>query len=325
MAVTVDSSGDVFVADPTGIWELTPQGSLNTLTGGLSAPRGMTFDANGNLLFTETGTNLVRRLTPSGTLTTIAGDGTAGFAGDGSLATSAQLNEPSDVAIDSNGVVWIADSGNNRVRTLAAAIAAPETTGATIVNAASMAAGPIAPGEIVTIFGSGFDPAKTQLLFDGKPATVFFANATQINALAPAALAPNSNTDASIVVDGVTAADWLVPVTSAAPGLFTVGNGTGQAAANNEDGSINSASNPAARGSVVSLWATGQGSDLTAVSVTVAGYAADVLYAGPAPGFQGLMQINARVPAGFLPPGIQPVLLSVGAAQSQPGVTLAIR
>jgi len=291
----------------------------------LRAPRGLAFDANGNLLFAETGTNLVRRLTPSAALSTIAGNGTAGFAGDGAAATSAQLNAPADLAIDSNGVIWIADSGNNRIRALTPATVAADTGGASIVNAASMSAGPIAPGEIVTIFGSGFDPAQTQLFFDGNPAKVFFIDATQINALAPATLVPNSNTEISIQVDGTSVADWLAPVASASPALFTLGNGTGPAAANNRDGSINSQSNPAARGSAVSLWATGQGADLSAVSVTIAGYQADVLYAGPAPGFQGLMQINARVPAGFLPPGIQPVVLSIGEAQSQPGVTLAIR
>jgi uncharacterized protein (TIGR03437 family) len=49
-----------------------------------------------------------------------------------------------------------------------------------------------------------------------------------------------------------------------------------------------------------------------------------LLYSGPAPGFPGLMQINAQIPGGFLPPGIQTVLLSVGDAMSQSGVTLAI-
>jgi uncharacterized protein (TIGR03437 family) len=129
----------------------------------------------------------------------------------------------------------------------------------------------------------------------------------------------------SIVVDGAPIASSSIAVVAAAPGIFTVSGGAGQAAANNQDGSLNSASNPAARGSVVSLYATGQGSSTGNVLLTIAGYNAPILFAGPAPGFVGLMQINAQIPGGFLPPGIQPVTLFIGAAVSQAGVTLAIR
>jgi uncharacterized protein (TIGR03437 family) len=128
----------------------------------------------------------------------------------------------------------------------------------------------------------------------------------------------------SIVVDGTAITSSLVPVVAAAPGIFTIAGGTDQAAANNQDGSLNSPANPAARGSVVSLYATGQGASSNKVTLSIAGYNAPLLYAGPAPGFSGLMQINAQIPSGFLPPGIQQVLLSVGGVPSQAGVTLAI-
>jgi uncharacterized protein (TIGR03437 family) len=200
---------------------------------------------------------------------------------------------------------------------------ASETATIAVVNAASLASGSIAPGEIITIFGTGFDATNTQLLFDGQPTTLFYTSATQINALVPASLASNS-TNVSIVVKGVSVAESSEPVVTAAPGIFTVSGGTGQAAANNPDGSLNSASNPAARGSVVSLYATGQGSGTGTVTLTIAGYTAPLLYAGTAPGFPGLMQINAQIPSGFLPPGIQSVVLTVGGVVSQAGVTLAI-
>jgi uncharacterized protein (TIGR03437 family) len=149
--------------------------------------------------------------------------------------------------------------------------------------------------------------------------------AGQINALAPSDLAPNSITDISIVVDGTKVADVPAQVVSAAPGIFTTGNGTGPAAAVNQDGTLNSESNPAARGSIVVLYATGQGqAAASTVSLKIGSYSAELLYAGPAPGFPGLMQINAQVPAGFLPPGIQRVILSVGSATSQAGVTIAV-
>ena len=322
--VALDSTGGLLIADATQIWRLPSGGSLTSLAGGLNAPRGMAMNADGDLLFAESGGQVIRRLTSSGALSTIAGTGTAGFSGDGYAATTGQFNTPIGLAIDTNGIVWVADSANNRIRTLTPSSAPGDVVTATMVNAASMGTGPIAPGEIVTIFGSGFDPQQTVVLFDGKPATLFYTGATQINALAPSTLTPGGNTEVSIQVDGSAAADWFAPVASAAPAIFTMANGTGPAAANNQDGSINSASNPAARGSVVSLWATGQGADSSNASVTIAGYQAQVLYAGPAPGLPGLMQINVQVPAGFLPPGTQPVVLTVGTAQSQPGVTLAI-
>ncbi len=324
LAVAVDASGNIVVADTTQIWTLASDGTASSLIGGLTSPSGLAFASDGSLLIADTGANVIRQLDTSGVLTVIAGTGSAGLSGDGGLALAAQLNAPGGVAMGANGTILIADSGNNRIRALTPSDVAPDTAAISMVNAASLATGPIAPGEIVTVFGTGFDPANTQLLFNGQPATVFYTSAAQINALAPASLAANSSTNMSIVVDGATLASSLVPVVTAAPGIFTVSGGTGQAAANNQDGSLNSASNPAARGSAVSLYATGQGIDTGSVIVNIAGYDAPILYAGPAPGFPGLMQVNAQIPGGFLPPGIQTVLLTVAGASSQPGVTLAI-
>ena len=75
---------------------------------------------------------------------------------------------------------------------------------------------------------------------------------------------------------------------------------------------------------MVSLYATGQGPSTSNVTLSIAGYNAPILYAGSAPGFPGLMQINAQIPSGFLPPGVQPVLLTVNGVASQSGVTIAI-
>jgi uncharacterized protein (TIGR03437 family) len=299
---------------------------VTTVVDGLKSPRGLAFTSDGTLLIAETATNLIRSFTTSAGLATIAGTGTPGFSGDGGPASAAQLNVPADIAVDANGVIWLADAGNNRIRTLTPSTGpAQEVTGATVVNAASVALGDIAPGEIITIFGSGFDPKQTQLLFDGKPATTFYIGSSQINALTPANLMPNSTTQVSITVAGATMTTLPSNVVSAMPGIFTVGGGIGQAAAINEDGTVNSASNPAARGSVIVLYATGQGKDLSPVSLTIGGYTAALQYAGPAPGFQGLMQINAQIPGGFLVPGILPVVLSIGNASSQDGVTIAVQ
>ncbi|MGP0075647.1 MAG: IPT/TIG domain-containing protein [Bryobacteraceae bacterium] len=324
LAVAVDASGNVVAADASQVWSVSENGSATSLITGLTSASGLAFASDGTLIIADTGANIIRQLSTSGVLTAIAGTGAAGFLGDGGLSLAAELNAPAGIAIGANGMLLLADSGNNRIRSLTPATAAADTPTISPVNAASLAAGPMAPGEIITIFGTGFDPVNTQLLFDGKAATLFYTSATQINALAPSGLAASSNTAMSIVVDGATIASSSVPVAAAAPGIFTVSGATGQAAASNQDGSLNSASNPAARGSVVSIYATGQGSGTPNITLNIAGYNAPLLYAGPAPGFPGLMQINAQIPAGFLPPGIQAVVLSVGEVNSQSGVTLAI-
>jgi uncharacterized protein (TIGR03437 family) len=323
LAVAVDASGNVVAADASQIWEIPSSGTASSLIGGLTSPGALAFAPDGTLLIADTGANLIRQLGTSGLLSTLAGTGTAGFSGDGTSALAAELNAPAGIAIGANGTLLIADSANNRIRIMTPVSVVPDTGTITVENAASLATGSIAPGEIITVFGDGFDPTNTQLLFNGKPTTSFYTGATQINALAPANLPSNSSATISIVVDGAPIAASSVPVVSAAPGIFTTAGGTGQAAATNQDGSLNSESNPAARGSVVSLYATGQGSSQS-VSLTIAGYTAPLLYAGPAPGFNGLMQINAQIPCGFLPPGIQAVVLSIDGLSSQSGVTLSL-
>jgi uncharacterized protein (TIGR03437 family) len=324
LAVAVDASGNVVVADASQIWKIASDGTANSLIDGLSSPGAMAFASDGSLMIADTGANVIRQLSTSGVLSTIAGTGAAGFSGDGSSALAAQLNAPSGIAIGANGNPLIADAGNNRIRSLTPPAVAQVAATVAVVNAASLAPGSIAPGEIITVFGVGFDTTNTQLMFNDQPATLFYTSATQINALAPVSLATNSTAAISIVVDGAAIAGSPVPVAPAAPGIFTTSGATGQAAATNQDGSLNSASNPAARGSVVSLYATGQGASQGGVTLTIAGYNAPLLYAGPAPGFAGLMQLNAQIPCGFLPPGIQPVVLAIGGVSSQAGVTLTI-
>jgi uncharacterized protein (TIGR03437 family) len=322
-SLAIDASGNVLVTELTRISKISPAGIVTTILDGLNSPRGLALTAEGDLLFAEMGSNNIRRLTSAGILSTIAGTGVAGSFGDGGLASSAQLNAPADLVADLSGKIWVADSGNNRIRTLTPDSVGSILAGATVVNAASVAIGPIAPGEIVSIFGSGFDPASSQVLIDGKPATIFYAGATQLNVLAPLDLA-NSNVEIVIKAKGATVADFSTQVVAAAPGIFTLSNGTGQAAANNGDGTANSATNPVTRGEIIVLYATGEGQNIESISLTIGGNLAELLYAGHAPGFPGLMQINARVPAGSTPTGILPVLLGIGTAVSQGGVTIAV-
>ncbi|MEI8280291.1 MAG: hypothetical protein WCG87_11050, partial [Bacteroidota bacterium] len=88
------------------------------LSATLNSPAGITIDASNNLYIADYGNNCIRKVTFSGTITTIAGNGTQGNSGDGGQATLATLNSPIDVCINSNGNLYIADSGNFIIRTI---------------------------------------------------------------------------------------------------------------------------------------------------------------------------------------------------------------
>ena len=92
-------------------------GSVGAATSAkLNQPMGVRVDGSGNVYFADYACATVSKVTPSGTITTVAGSGVQGDAGDGGAATSARLDYPQDVAIDSSGNLYIADSGNNVVR-----------------------------------------------------------------------------------------------------------------------------------------------------------------------------------------------------------------
>jgi len=146
-----------------------------------------------------------------------------------------------------------------------------------------------------------------------------------------------------LVYRGVPSNTVTLPVTPAAPGLFTQ-IGSVQAAVLNQDGGVNARPSPAVRGTVVAFFATGLGQTVPAsptgaasagagslanpVTVRIAGLTAEVLYAGPAPGLAGLMQINARVPAAISlenPVDQAGVTISTLGVESRSGVTLWLR
>ena len=346
--VALDHAGNIYVADAGlhVVRRLTPLGAISTIAGTgapgsagidgrasaaqLNAPSGLAFDKDGDLLIADTMNHRVVMVDHDGVLRLVAGSGARGFGGDSGPALAALLDSPVGLAVDEEGGIYIADHGNRRVRKLTprAALVEPAPVHIpplVIVNAASMLEGPIAPGEIVSVFGEGFVPGETQLVFDRVPARLLFESPAQINAQAPGDITAASSIEVQAVVRGIAAGIANVVAAPAAPGIFTLSAGRGQAAAVNEDGALNSAANPAARGSVVSLFATGEGAGAAPVSLAVGDYSAEILYAGPAPGFPGLMQVNARVPGGYAPAGSLPVVLKVGAASSQPGVTIAVR
>jgi uncharacterized protein (TIGR03437 family) len=230
-----------------------------------------------------------------------------------------------------------------------------------IVNAASYAGGGVAPGEIVTIFGSGIGPntlaslqltssgavattlGGVQVLFDGTPAPLVYAQSTQISAVVPYEVGAELLTEVQVVYQGQGSGTVLVPVTASAPGIFSLdASGSGAGAILNQDSTINSAGNPAAAGSIIVLYATGEGqtnppgvdgklgtvplpAPAQSVTATVGGVSAEVLYAGGyVGGVAGVIQVNLQLPPGVTG-GAVPVTLNVGGANGQAGITVAIQ
>ena len=229
-----------------------------------------------------------------------------------------------------------------------------------IVNGASFLHGPVSPGEIVTIFGANMGPTEqagpdlegesisetaggTRVLFDGLPAPLLFTSANQINAVVPFGVT-GPTSQVQVLYQGNPVATATKTVQPASPAVFALdGSGGGPGAILNQDGSVNSGSNPAKRGSVVVLFTTGGGTTTPAsqdglltvfpypapnlkVSVTIEGVRARVIYAGAAPGLvAGVIQINAVVPKTAWVAPFDQVVVTVGDYVSPSAVTVAVQ
>lgn len=128
--VAVDANGNVYIADNSNnrIRKISPSGDVTTLAGNgtagfadgaganamFRAPYGIAVDANGNVYVADNGNHCIRKITPAGDVTTLAGSGTAGFADGTGIA--AQFNAPNGLAIDTQGYLYVADGSNHRIR-----------------------------------------------------------------------------------------------------------------------------------------------------------------------------------------------------------------
>jgi trimeric autotransporter adhesin len=111
----VSSGGLISTIAGNGIQGYSGDGGPAT-SAAINGPSGIAIDSAGNLFIVDTGNNRVRKVTPAGVISTVAGSGASGFSGDGGLATSATLSSPADVTVDVAGSLFISDTGNNRVR-----------------------------------------------------------------------------------------------------------------------------------------------------------------------------------------------------------------
>lgn len=251
-----------------------------------------------------------------------------------------------------------------KVNLTISAAGAPAIT--SVLNGASFTPGSVSPGEIISIFGSNMGPnpgvlftpasgkidvtlAGTRVLFDTFPAPLIFVSSTQINAIVPYEIANLLNTGigakVTVVRGGLTSGPLVLGVAATNPAIFSaLQTGNGQGAILNQNFSVNSATNPAAKGSFVSIFATGEGSlapfvpsgtisgptlplpaPIASVSATIAGQPLTILYAGEAPGLvSGVIQINAMVPTN-IDSGPQQLVLTIGnTSNSQQTITVAV-
>jgi len=248
-------------------------------------------------------------------------------------------------------------------------VTAPLPTINSVVNAASFLKGAVSPGEIVTLFGTSMGPAAAayatvnpstgklattiggvQVFFSGTAAPMIYASATQISAIVPYEMAPIASPSVWVKYVGQTSNAYQLTSATTAPGLFTQNaSGSGPGAILNQNLSLNGPANPAAKGSIVMVYMTGEGqtspasitgaitlpnlpppqvtpAPLLPVSVLINGYPALWTYAGEAPGLAaGLMQLNVQIPStaqSGVPNSIQ---VYIGSNISQSGVTVSVQ
>jgi uncharacterized protein (TIGR03437 family) len=365
-AIAIDPANNIFIYDSSNsnIREITTDGNIHTLVSNVSA-NAIAVDAADTIYFADSNSHTVRKILADGTQYVIAGiPGSPGFSGDGGPGLLAQLNQPNGVALDASGNVYVADSQNQVIRLLT-----PVSSSISVVNAASGNGVSIAPGEIVAIYGAGglgpstlaiaqpqsngyygTQVAGTTVSFNGTNAPLIYTSSTQVAAIVPYSMPIGSAANVSVVYQGQTfSTNSAIPITGSIPGVFTAdASGKGQAAAVNQDGSINSSTSPAPEGSVVSFYVTGEGqtspagvdgkpatapypSPVLQVTVTLNGQYVPVQYAGGAPGeVAGLMQVNVQIPANLVYPfpAGGPVnvyaVVQVGNVASQASVTISV-
>jgi uncharacterized protein (TIGR03437 family) len=238
------------------------------------------------------------------------------------------------------------------------ALTPPTITG--LANAVSLATGAIAPGELIGISGANIGPTpgaiasasslpltlgNTQITINDQPIPLYYVSSTLAAGVVPYQAIPGNpaviggQVTVKVIYNGVTSNSFVTNLTSSSPALFSITNTSTNAQsvkATNQDGTLNSSTNPAAVGSYVSLYASGLGAvqpsgfqagqaapttplytTVGPTFVAITGQSATVSFSGLAPGSTSVYQVNALIPAGT-PSGAQPIVLSnmVGASQA---------
>ena len=226
-----------------------------------------------------------------------------------------------------------------------------------VFNAAGLQSAVVAPGEVIDIEGVNLGPSPAvfapsgdlpttlggvQVTFDGTPAALSYVSPYVLNAQVPFSVRAGGQTKMVISYQGNSSNSVTLDVAATVPGVYTQSaNGTGTATAVNQDGTMNSLSNPATRGQFITVYASGLGtlnpalstgqtppssplSSTTSVATAlVGGVGASVSFAGAAPGFPGLYQINLQIPT-TTGSGVQSLALFAAGSSSQFGVNIFV-
>ena len=241
--VAVDSSGNVYIADLLNnrVREVTPGGIISTVAGNgtagysgdggpaTSAEVNYTFDvavdSNANLYIADDGNLRIRKVTPAGIISTVAGDGTQGYSGDGGPATSAELNSPNGVAPDSSGNLYIADYVNQRIRKVTYAPLTPQTftpsfspAAGTYTSAQAVSISDATAGAAIYFTTNGSTPTTSSTLYTG-PVTV--SSSETIEAIAVASGYTNSAVATAAYIINTSLPTAATPTLSPGTGTYT--------------------------------------------------------------------------------------------------------
>ncbi len=338
VSLAFDAAGNLYVGDAgnSNIRKIDTSGNISTVATGVN-PVGMGVDASGNLYYVDGVSSSVRKILPAGGVVTIAGNGVASYAGDGGPGSLASLSRPSGLTVAPDGSIYVADTINNIIRHL---VVVPSSIGiqdsASGVPGSALQPGAISPGEILTLFGSGLGPAAltqstpanglyptqlagTSVTFNGTSAPIIYTSSALVAVVAPYGIQGSTTASISLTYQGKTFTA-SAPVVATTPAVFTANaSGSGQAAALNQNLSVNSAANPAKAGSTIVLYATGAGYTTAPVDgqtpptncgtsclpvpvlpvvVRIGNQCVNPTYAGGAPSLiAGVLQVNAPIPA----------------------------
>ena len=360
-ALAFDRTGQLYIADSGNnrIRRVDLTGTITSVAdGSLASPMGVAVSADGAIFVADTANHRIRRIDPLGNVATVAGTGLPGFSGDGGPAADARLHFPSGLAFDSAGNLLIADSANHRIRRLVPntdTVAPPaiETPQLRFVHVGTNQETQLTPGMLLTLYGVNLGPTdpviapainnrlttqlgEIEVTVNGIAAPLLYVSNSQINLQVPNRTGTSGRAVIEVRYRNQLRATQTGTLVEAVPGFFPLG-------AIHPDASVNSDINPAPRGEVLVLYATGIGrmtpepvdgqltidapfpTPVLPAELTIGGAAAPIVWIGAAPGFPGVIQINFRSPSGFFPAGPHKVRLRIGQTATEASTPFYLR